>query len=388
MIILSLFWVILQMLIGFHLIFPVLLLILKALAGNSKNKLTVPVLPDYAVIVTAYEQTDQLPEVVDSILAMDYPDYLIYVVADNCDISNLHFDSDKVILLRPEQVLAGNVRSHFYAIRNFVRPHSHLTIIDSDNLVEKDYLSVLNDYFKQGYQAVQGVRKAKNTDTMLAQLDAARDIYYHYYDGKMLFETGSSATLAGSGMAFTTSLYRECLEKLDVFGAGFDKVLQHAIVSRGHRIAFAEEAVVYDEKTAGSEQLVNQRARWINTWFKYFSLGFGLSWTGLTRLDWNRFLFGIVLLRPPLFIFLALSVLMMLINLLLNPLVSLAWFGALLIFVAGFFLALLNSETDPKIYRSLKRIPQFMYLQMVSLLKAKRANKISVATRHNVKKVI
>ncbi|TDE10239.1 glycosyltransferase [Dyadobacter psychrotolerans] len=388
MAIINLLWIILQLLIGFHLLFPVLLLIIKTLIGRQKIQQSLPVLPDYAVIVTAYEQTDQLPEVVDSILAMEYSNYLVYVVADNCDISNLHFNSDKVVLLRPEQVLAGNVRSHFYAIHNFIRPHSHLTIIDSDNLVERDYLSVLNSYFQQGYQAVQGVRKAKNIDTMYAQLDAARDIYYHYYDGQMLFEAGSSATLAGSGMAFTTSLYRECLEKLDVSGAGFDKVLQHAIVSRGQRIAFAEEAVVYDEKTSGSEQLVNQRARWINTWFKYFSLGFGLVAAGIIRLDWNRFLFGIVLLRPPLFIFLVLSVLMMLINLAFAPLVSLSWFAALLVFVAGFFIALFNSETDPKIYHSLKRIPQFMYLQMVSLFKAKKANKISVATRHNVKKVI
>ncbi|CAG4998991.1 hypothetical protein DYBT9275_02126 [Dyadobacter sp. CECT 9275] len=386
MILISYLWILIQAFIGFQLVFPVLLAVIRAVRGTIQEKILSADLPDYAVIITAYEQTDQLPDVVNSVLALDYPNYMIYLVADNCDISGLHFDTEKVILLRPETVLAGNVRSHFYAIRNFVRAHSHLTIIDSDNLVSRDYLTVLNHFFQSGFEAVQGVRSAKNLDTMYARLDAARDIYYHYYDGKVLFGAGSSATLAGSGMAFTTSLFRQCLEHLDISGAGFDKVLQHAIVSRGYRIAFADKALVYDEKTTGSEQLVNQRARWINTWFKYFSLGFGLVGKGILGLDWNRFIFGLVLLRPPLFIFLILSVLFMLVNLLISPWMVLAWFTGLCIFVSGFLFSLISSDTDPRIYQSLKGIPQFMYLQIVSLLKAKRANKISVATRHNVKK--
>ena len=386
MYILELIWITAQLLIGFQLVFPLLLLLIRAIAGKKQSRSFHGSLPDYAVIVTAYEQTDQLPEVVQSILSSHYEQYIVYIVADNCDISNLHFGSDKVVLLRPPTVLAGNVKSHFYAVDHFVRAHSHLTIIDSDNLVEPDYLTGLNIFFQQGYKAVQGIRKAKNTETMLARLDAARDIYYHYYDGKMLFEAGSSATLAGSGMAFTTELYRLCLERLNVSGAGFDKVLQHQIVRRGNRIAFAENAVVYDEKTSGSEQLVNQRARWINTWFKYFSLGFGLIGAGIVKSDWNRFLFGLVLLRPPLFIFLALSVLFAFLNLWVAPLVSLCWIAGMLAFVTGFFISLLKSETDPGIYKSLRKIPQFILLQIRSLFKAGRANKISVATKHNVKR--
>ena len=257
-----------QVAIGYNLVFPVFLLLIygirkalispKQAAGNA--------LPDYGIIVTAYEYTAQLPAVVGSLLELNYDRYHIYVVADKCDISNLHFPVDKVALLRPEQVLGSNTRSHFYAIRRFIRPHTHLTIIDSDNLTDPEYLNELNVYFNQGYEAVQGVREAKNLDTTYACLDAARDIYYHFYDGKVLFGAGSSATLAGSGMAFSTTLYEKVLGHLDVTGAGFDKVLQEGIVSRGYRIAFAGKAIVYDEKTTGSDQLVKQRARWINTW--------------------------------------------------------------------------------------------------------------------------
>lgn len=373
--------------IGYNLVFPVFLLLIYGLrkAVISRRPAIGSTLPDYGIIVTAYEYTAQLPAVVGSLLQLNYDRYHVYVVADKCDISNLHFPTDKVLLLRPEQVLGSNTRSHFYAIRRFIRPHTHLTIIDSDNLTDPEYLNELNAYFNQGYEAVQGVREAKNLDTTLACLDAARDIYYHFYDGKVLFGAGSSATLAGSGMAFSTGLYEKVLGHLDVTGAGFDKVLQEGIVSRGYRIAFAGKAIVYDEKTTGSDQLVKQRARWINTWFKYFAYGFKILFKGITRFSFNQVLFGLVLLRPPLFIFLLLSVFFMLLNLLIAPVLSLVWLIGLVVFVLGFYIALKSSPTDPKIYQSLVNIPKFMFYQLTALVNARRANKISVATRQEDK---
>ena len=374
-------WILVQVLIGYNLVFPLVIYLVAALKKSCK-RLPVKSESDYAIIVTAYEQVTHIPEVVNSILALNYKNFLVYVVADKCDITGLSFDDERVIILRPEQTLAGNTRSHFYAIRNFKRDHERLTIIDSDNLVHPEYLNELDHYFDIGFLAVQGVRKAKNLDTTYARLDGARDIYYHFYDGEMLFKAGSSATLAGSGMAFSTALYRECLEDHDVSGAGFDKVLQSAIVGLNRRIAFADKAIVYDEKTSRADQLVNQRARWINTWFKYFSYGFVLVGKGIKRDSWNQFLFGLVLLRPPLFIFLLLSLFCLTINLFLSPVLAALWIIGFLLFILGFYLALLKSDTDARIYKSLVGIPRFIFFQVISLLKAKGANKRSVATTH------
>lgn len=378
-------WHLFQFCIGFNLVFPILLLIIFYIKNNKKRTHTISntIEADYAIIVTAYEQTSLLKGVVKSILALNYSNYLIYIVADKCDISNLFFDDERVILLRPEKTLASNTRSHFYAINNFKRLHDRLTIIDSDNLVHSEYLNELNKFFDVGFIAVQGLRAAKSFKTLYAALDAARDIYYHYYDGKLLFGVGSSATLAGSGMAFTVKLYNDCLAHLDIVGAGFDKILQKQIVNKGYRIAFAESAIVYDEKTAHSDQLINQRARWINTWFKYFSFGFGLFAKGIIRFSWNQILFGLVLLRPPLFIFLILSIICFIINLIVYPFIAILWICALILFVIGFFLSLLLNNTDPKIYQSLWGIPKFIYFQLLSLMQIGNANKRSIATKHN-----
>jgi cellulose synthase/poly-beta-1,6-N-acetylglucosamine synthase-like glycosyltransferase len=391
-------WNAVQCIIGYNLFLPLLLFVMYVFS-NKRNKKAAKggAERDYAIIVTAYEQTDSLPPVIASILQLDYSNYIVYIVADKCDVSQLKFSDKRVVVLRPPETLASNTRSHFYAIRNFVRAHDMLTIIDSDNLVDSQYLHELNKYADYGFEAIQGIRKAKNLNTTFACLDAARDIYYHFFDGEVLFRVGSSATLAGSGMAFTTSLYRKCLEHQDITGAGFDKVLQMEIVSRGYRIAFAADAVVYDEKTTQSDQLVKQRARWINTWFRYFKFGFKLLGQGLFSFNFNKFLFGVVLLRPPLFIFLLLSMFFAGTDLLLSMLhvgsllpngnailfnCFLIWLAGFAAFIGGFVISIAHAKPDKRITKSLLGIPMFIFYQVLALLRIRRANSISVATTH------
>ncbi|WP_240768436.1 glycosyltransferase [Olivibacter sp. XZL3] len=377
-------WLI-QFVIMINLLMPIIFYVFYKFLRTGKRK--APPLSaeaDYAIIVTAYEDVTMLPAVVNSLLSLHYQRYLIYVVADNCDISSLHFNSERVILLRPEKVLAGNVRSHFYAIERFQRAHDRLTIIDSDNLVHPDYLKALDLYFALGFDSVQGVRMPKNMNTMYAALDAARDLYYHFYDGKVLFSLGASATLAGSGMAFKVALYKQIFSKSDVQGAGFDKVLQYGILRLNQRIAFAEEAIVWDEKTAKTDQLVKQRARWINTWFKYVRYSWKLMLLSVSNWSRNQFLFGLVLMRPPLFIFLGLALLCFLVNVILQHWWTATAFAVgFLLFVAAFLIALKEGNADRRIYVALKAVPNFIFYQLKALLLARKANKVSVATKHD-----
>jgi cellulose synthase/poly-beta-1,6-N-acetylglucosamine synthase-like glycosyltransferase len=379
-------WIILQFIIGYNLILPVFLYLLHSLRTISVDRESLKPLneADYAIIVTAYQQTTHISSVISSLLRMNYERYIIYVVADCCDdTSFLKFEDKRIILLRPEIPLRSNVGSHFYAINHFIRKHDRLTIIDSDNLVNPNYLIELNKCFNEGYLAVQGFRMAKNIDTMYARLDAARDIYYHFYDGKILFEIGSSATLAGSGMAFTTKLYVQCLAMhTNLCGPGFDKILQAEILKRGYQIAFTDKAIVYDEKTAYSKQLVDQRSRWISTWFKYFKYGFVLTKIGIIRRNFNQFLFGLILLRPPLFMFLICSFICFVINLFINPLYSLYWLIGFSLFIAGFYIALIKSNTRQEIYQSLYSIPQFMFFQLVAAFKLIMGQKLGKSTKH------
>lgn len=383
-------WLLIQILIGVNLVLPVILFTVSKIKGlNIKKSAKLQSIDgDYGIIVTAYEQIDNLQSVVNSVLKMNYSAYVVYIVADKCDVSDLNFNDNRIVLLRPTEILGSNVKSHLYAFQHFVRSHDRVTIIDSDNLVHPEYLNELNIFFDKGFAAVQGLRKAKNIDTTIAALDAARDMYYHFYDGKILFEIGSSATLSGSGMAFDKVLYQNFLANNEVIGAGFDKVLQAWLVKQDLRIAFAERAIVYDEKTSKPKQLVQQRSRWINTWFKYFTFGFTILKFGVYNGSVNQLVFGFILLRPPLFIFLLVSLMMMFSNLFISFDGVFIWLSAFILFIAGFYLSLIYSKAESKIYKSLMNIPEFVYFQLVSLLNSRNADKQSVATTHYQNKTI
>ncbi len=143
MTILRLIWILLQVLIGYNLILPLVIYVLSFLK-NTKKQTAKSLTADYAIIVTAYEDVTNIPAVVNSLLVLNYSQYLVYIVADKCDTSGLRFDDVRIIVLRPETTLASNTRSHFYAINNFKRAHNRLTIIDSDNLVHSEYLNPRN----------------------------------------------------------------------------------------------------------------------------------------------------------------------------------------------------------------------------------------------------
>src|SRR3546814_10888368 len=114
-------WIIIQLVIGINLVSPVMLLILSWLLPKKIDKVAKAGEGDYAIIVTAYEQTGMLATEVSSLLKIRHHRYLIYIVADNCCVSNLQFDDKRVILLQPEEFLDSNTRSHFYYINSYRR---------------------------------------------------------------------------------------------------------------------------------------------------------------------------------------------------------------------------------------------------------------------------
>jgi len=379
------FWIIIQLFVSFSLWFPLILFCIAALSKATKKKgADLDFSSDFGVIVTAYQQVDFIEDVVNSILKNRYPHYLIYVVADACDVSTLNFSSDRVVVLRPENNLSSNAKSHFFAINHFKREHNVITIIDSDNLIDEDYLEKMDLVFRKGFKAVQGVRKARNLETVYARLDEAGDIYYRFVDRKLLFDAGSSASLAGSGMGFLTETFVSCLAGFDKTGAGFDKFLQYELLNRNYRIAFDEDVVVYDGKTSKSDQLVKQRARWINTWFKYWVLGITLFVKSILGLNWNQFAFSVMLLRPPLFLLFSSAGIIMALDLIFTPSLLWIWASAFLIFFFMFFIALQYFKADKRIYKSLMQTPKFVFCQIKALFRAGAANKLSVATRHEL----
>ncbi|MBO9684208.1 MAG: glycosyltransferase [Flavisolibacter sp.] len=335
---------------------------------------------DFAAIITAHQDIRFIPPLVDSLLKQKYLNFHVYVVADACDITGLYFDDDKVSLLKPEKDFHAKIKSIQFAVSHFVRKHDALVIFDSDNLVHPDYFNVLNKYFQQGYRAVQTQMLSKNTSTVYSRLDSIGHIYHTFLERQMRMELGLSAHILGLGIAIELELYKEIMYK-DRLG-GFDKKLQADIVKKIPRLAYAEEAIVYDEKVDDGKTLEKQRTRWIFTYFHYFKTNWNLFFTGIKRFNVNLIYFGLIVLRPPLFIVLGSALLFGLINLFVAPVYSLIWVGILFIYVLSFILIVLTQSKQRGMAEALFFVPVFVLRQVKALLKIKQAGKSFLKTEH------
>jgi cellulose synthase/poly-beta-1,6-N-acetylglucosamine synthase-like glycosyltransferase len=377
-----------QLAIAFYLVQPFVLLVihyLKKIIFPYRSPLDKKPLFekdfDFAAIVTAHQDTRFIPPLVDSLLKQKYFNFHIYVVADACDISDLRFDDPRVTVLKPEKDFHAKIKSIQFAADNFVRKHDALVIFDSDNLVHPDYLAVLNKYFQQGYRAVQTQMLSKNTATIYSRLDSIGHIYHTFLERKMRMELGLSAHILGLGIAIDTSLYKEIMYK-DRLG-GFDKKLQADIVKRIPKLGYAEEAIVYDEKVDDGKTLEKQRTRWLFTYFHYFKANWDLFITGIKRFNFNLIYFGLIVLRPPLFIVIGTAVFFGLINLFIDPVYSAIWGIVLVMYVLSFILIVLGQSKQKGMGNALLFMPVFVLRQVKALLKIRQAGKSFLKTEHN-----
>lgn len=335
---------------------------------------------DFGAIITAHQDVRFIRPLVDSFCKQNYSNFMLYVIADDCDISNLYFADERVKLLKPIPSLHDKIKSINFGADHFVRPHDVLLIFDSDNLVHPDYFKNLNAYFQRGFKAVQTHMLSKNTGSTYAKLDSIGHIYYTFLERKIKMELGLSSAILGLGIAIEMELYKEIRYK-ETLG-GFDKKLQVQLARKVKQIAFAEDAIVYDEKVEDGDTLEKQRTRWIYTYFQYYEDSFLLFARGIKNLNAGQLLLGFSMLRPPMFITAALACLITILCFLFKPVLGVYWLILIFCFILNFILIIATQSKQKGMLQSIIFIPMLVTRQIRSLLKIKSAKHNYLKTEH------
>jgi cellulose synthase/poly-beta-1,6-N-acetylglucosamine synthase-like glycosyltransferase len=379
----------------YFLLFPFLTVLLAGMR-KEENPPKATEEADIACIITAYKHADISIPLVESLLRQQYQHYHIYLVADQCEVAHLGLTHERLHILKPGQALNSKVRSIKHAISHFARQHSHILIFDPDNLAPANFLSEMNRWLQAGYPAVQGERVAKNLDSLYACLDATGEMYYNYAVRYVPWRLGASSTISGSGMAVRTDLFEAYLgieemdtEKHEVILAE-DKILQIDLIRRDTRIAYAKEAILYDEKVTEGQQVERQRTRWIKSYFEHLSKAWGLVGRGLRRPNRNQLIFGLFISLLPMFMMVGGVVVLLGLDLLAWAVTgSQGYLGLMLsliigggIFVANFLLVLKLAQAPAEIWRSLWGVPAFIFRQVKALLKLKKSRNDFLVTSH------
>ena len=371
--------------LAFYFLLPVILFTISIIirkdkknSATSNNIISEQI--DFAAIVTTHQDTRFIPPLVDSFLKQNYPNFTLYIVADDCETIHLNYVDKRIVILKPTKALHSKIKSINYALSNFIKPHKVMVIFDSDNLVHPDYFQNLHPYFEKGFKVVQTHMLSKNTESTFARLDSVGHIYYTFIERKVKMQLGLHSAILGLGIALDTELYKEIAYR-DTIG-GFDKKLQSQLAIQVKQIGFAEDAIVYDEKIEEGAALERQRTRWIYTYFKHFKDSSNLFIAGLKTASMGRILLGSSMLRPPMFLLLIAAFAMMLLAAYIKPGLSFLWIALLLIYVINFILIIATQSYQKGMLNSLIFIPYLISRQLKSLLKIKSAKDSFLKTEH------
>ncbi len=394
MAILKIVYLVISIIIFFFLVFPFLKVMLSLLTRDKVDRSVVDKSDfkkyDFGNIITAYKNADIAKPLIQSLLKQTHENHIIYLVADNCNIDGWDVFDDRLVVLNPQPPMNLKVKSIIHAVENFKRDHEYIAIYDADNLAHPNFLEEINIYANNGFTSIQGQRTAKNLDSMYACTDALGEFYKNYVERYVPYLIGSSAVISGSGMAVESELYKSYLYGKEITAGKElwkkmlqeDKILQNHLLFRNEKISYAWDAIVYDEKVDSGEQVETQRSRWLYSYFQNLPNSSGLVAKGLFTFSWNRLLFGLVTIAPPMFIMIFLAGILFLAGIYFSPLMSGMLFLGGCIFVGNIFLSLYLSKVPKPIWKAVANTPNFIFNQITGLFKMGNPNKNFKASEH------
>lgn len=388
--ILTITYLIIAGLLCFFLVLPTLNVFFSLFGKEKINQPTQPKEFDFGNIITAYRNVDIARGLVESLLKQPYQNHHIYLVADNCDISNWDIEHEKLTVLRPEPALNLKAKSIIHGIENFVRDHEYISVFDADNLAHPDFLNEMNRYANAGYTSIQGQRTAKNMDTLMARADALGEFYKNYIDRLAPYRNGASAVISGSGMAVEAELYKAYLASPEIEQGKYqwkkmlqeDKILQNFLLRKNERIAYAWNAICYDEKVTSADAVETQRSRWLFSYFQNIKNSLGIIRRGIVGFSWNQLLFGLVTIAPPMFIMLFTALILAGIGLFIQPIGTLFLVGAVALFCLTILWTLKLSDAPKVVWQAILGMPGFIWRQFRGLFKMGNPNKNFKHTEH------
>ncbi len=224
----------------------------------------------FAIVVTARNEEAVIANLINSLHKMDYPSeyYEIFIVADNC--------TDQTAAIA--RSLGATVKERFddkrkskgYALNWFFSSFfeeygdqfDSCMIIDADNVVSREYLTVMNQQRNLGKQVVVGYRHGKNPSD--SAISGCNSLFWlmqrRAHDQPRAVIGLSLLSTGGSGFVFDLSLIKETGWVTETITEDIEFAL--TAIEKGVVIGYANTARNYDEQPKSWKVTYKQQIRW------------------------------------------------------------------------------------------------------------------------------
>ena len=225
----------------------------------------------FAFVISARNEEGVIGQLCDSIRAQSYPSHLIdiFIVADNCTDNTAEVARGKGAFVyerfNNEQIGKGYALEFlFEKIKEQVGfdYYDGFFVVDSDNLLDKNYVSEMNNCMAAGNKLAMCYRNSKNYGDNW--ISAGYSLWFlrasrHLNNPRQYFNT--SAEITGTGFLVHKDIIKRdggwvthCLIE------DIEFTIQN--VMKGEKVAFCNDAIAYDEQPTKFMQSFHQRKRW------------------------------------------------------------------------------------------------------------------------------
>lgn len=232
----------------------------KPLKVNKQHK--------FMAIIPAHNEEAVVGNLVESLKKLDYPRelYDIYVIADNCTDKTAEIAKKAGAIVYERFDEAHKTKG--YALNWFLKQkieedadYDAFCIFDADNIVDKNFLKVMNKKLCQGEDVVQGYKDIKNpSDTWIS---AGYAIFYwtmHRFYHLARYNIGLSPLMNGTGFMVKFDIVKPRGWDTKTLTEDIEFSLKRII--QGEKLGWAKDAIVYDEQPITFKQSWTQRSRW------------------------------------------------------------------------------------------------------------------------------
>lgn len=229
----------------------------------------------YAFFIAAHNEEAVIANLVKSITDQDYPSELIdvFVVADACtdNTAQAAREAGAIVYERNDLSRKGKSWVMDYGfdriLREYPGKHEAFFIFDADNLLSRDYVTIMNDAFDQGYLALTSYRNSKNFGS--SWISSAYATWFirearYLNNARMICHT--SCAVSGSGYLVSAKLI-EGMKGWDFHTLTEDIQFSTFCAIHGVRIGYAP-AEFFDEQPVTLKASIKQRMRWTKGFYQ------------------------------------------------------------------------------------------------------------------------
>ena len=231
----------------------------------------------YAFFIAAHNEEAVIANLVRSIRDQDYPAELIdiFVVADACtdDTARVAREAGAIVYERNDLARKGKSWVMDYGfdriLNEYPGKYEAFFIFDADNLLSRNYVSIMNDAFDQGYLALTSYRNSKNFGS--SWVSAAYATWFlrearFLNNARMI--CGTSCAVSGSGYLVSSKII-EGMHGWDFHTLTEDIQFTTFCAIHGVRIGYAP-AEFFDEQPVTFAASWKQRMRWTKGFYQVF----------------------------------------------------------------------------------------------------------------------